>query len=396
MSLAYRILGVVLVLLGIALNRWTLARFVLYDGVVESTAKGAAIAIVQLGLVGSGAWLFLRAPRLGAPPLANLALLGISGLLGLLLCEPAFRLLDPDYAPAQRAYVGERENRVSPNFEPDPHTGWRMRPSRAFEWTHDGRATSYRSNARGFRAQREFVPGGVPVVGLAGDSFTWGTGVAYPETFGARLEQRLAGVEVRNYAMPGFGVDQMWMSVRHQALPDRPALVVVAFIDDDFTRSLTAYRHGEGFNKPTFVVRRGALRPQTREDAPTGVLRLMHDRSRIFAALAYRAERLRPFGNWWELNLAVLEGIAADCVEAGAPLLILRLPQKKQGGFRVLERELTRRGLAFVDVGERIGPRDRDFFLVTDDHPSPTGHERVAGILADWIGRALPGLASAR
>ena len=60
--------------------------------------------------------------------------------------------------------------------------------------------------------------------------------------------------------MPGFGLDQMWMSVRHQALPMNPTLIIMGFIDQDLDRSLTAYRHGEGFNKPTFEMDGKVLR----------------------------------------------------------------------------------------------------------------------------------------
>lgn len=392
----FRVGGGLLLLLGIAFDRRILERWVLYDGTVESGPTVWAILVIRLGLIASGLWLIARARRLGLPSPANLLLLAFSSLLGLALCEAAFRLLDPDYVPARRAWVGQHENRESVNFVADPLTGWRMRSDRSFEWTFDGRVTRYRSNAQGFRAEREFDPTRRPIIALAGDSFTWGTGVEYAETFGARLERRLADVEVRNLAMPGFGVDQMWMSVRHQALPMPPDLVVVTFIDDDFARSLTAYRPGEGFNKPKFVLRRGVLVPETADAAPGAIGRFLRSNLKLWAPLDYRIQRLRPFGDWWELNLAMLEEIATDCAASAVPALFVRVPVKRQGGFAVLGRELTARGLAFIDVGERIGTPAEDFYLETDDHPSPAGHERLASILEEWIrGARLARISSA-
>ena len=73
---------------------------------------------------------------------------------------------------------------------------------------------------------------------------------------------------VYNLAMPGFGVDQMWLSVRHQGLPLEPDLVVVCLCDADFKRSLSAFRPEERMNKPLHKLVDGRLVPQTPADGP--------------------------------------------------------------------------------------------------------------------------------
>jgi hypothetical protein len=146
------------------------------------------------------------------------------------MAETALRIVrgtDPINPPT---YVGQNENRPSRNFEPDADTGWRMRSNREFEWVIDGHPEKYRSNRQGFRSDRDFDHPSGMLIGAVGDSFTWGTGVAYGETFGHLIEKHFEGATVYNFAMPGFGIDQMWMSVRHQILPLHPSLVVVAFI----------------------------------------------------------------------------------------------------------------------------------------------------------------------
>jgi hypothetical protein len=60
----------------------------------------------------------------------------------------------------------------------------------------------------------------------------------------------MPGSCVDNMGIPGFGLDQIWLTVRTQALPLHPRLVAVAFISADLTRSQEAYRPIEGSNKP--------------------------------------------------------------------------------------------------------------------------------------------------
>jgi hypothetical protein len=208
-----------------------------------------------------------RKTALGLRSLKNWFLLVISVTFALGLAEIALRILrrgDPIHPPA---YVGQYVNRPSKNFDSDLDTGWRMRPNHEFNWSIDGHMNTYRSNRQGFRSERNFLDSPGMLIAVTGDSFTWGTGVDYGETFGALIEKNLDRVVVDNFAMPGFGVDQMWMSVRHQILPLHPSLVVVAFIDEDFSRSLMAYREVEGFNKPRFILSSGTLcrhRPMVR------------------------------------------------------------------------------------------------------------------------------------
>ena len=136
-----------------------------------------------------------------------------------------------DISASPPFYVGEFENRASENFVVDEHTGWRMRSSHTFMWRigEDGEEHTYKSNVDGFRSNQEFSQQG-PVV-LLGDSFTFGTGVTYENTFGALLENHLGTAPVYNFAMPGFGIDQMWMALQYQASRFAPKLVVVAFVD---------------------------------------------------------------------------------------------------------------------------------------------------------------------
>jgi hypothetical protein len=63
-------------------------------------------------------------------------------------------------------------------------------------------------------------------------------------------------------------MDQMWQTLRTEALPLKPSLAVVTFISGDFARSQEAFRPLEGFTKPVFTLHNGSLVPETAQDIP--------------------------------------------------------------------------------------------------------------------------------
>jgi len=90
------------------------------------------------------------------------------------------------------------------NFEPDPVTGWRMRPNHRSQWTIDGIASSYVSDGDGYR-RWEIEPrwgDSMPRrrIVLLGDSLSFGTGLDYTMTFGALIESSSPAVENRALA----------------------------------------------------------------------------------------------------------------------------------------------------------------------------------------------------
>lgn len=287
-------------------------------------------------------------------------------------------------------YVGEFENRESENFVVDEHTGWRMRSSHTFMWRigEGGEDHTYKANADGFRSSKEFSQQG-PVV-LLGDSFTFGTGVAYEHTFGALLENRLGSTApVYNFAMPGFGIDQMWMALQHQASRFEPKLVVVAFVDEDFTRSLTAYRKYEGFNKPSYVFERGALRLRTGEDQPPALAKYIRRHLAIANAFSLNMEQLGhhlPLGSWWTINAAILQRIALDARARGVPVLFVRLPSMGQREFATLSRHMDSIGAHFLDLGDKTrSAAEPEIFIPGDGHINEQGHRLVADAIFSWI-----------
>jgi hypothetical protein len=298
--------------------------------------------------------------------------------------------LRPELRTGRRWYVGEQTSSASANFDLDSVTGWRMKPNHSFVWYIGGDSAVYSSNTQGMRASADFPKAcGPRRIVLIGDSFFFGAGVEFAKTIGSQLaDSLLHRADVYNVAMPGVGFDQMWMSLRHNALPLCPALIVVGFVDDDFNRSLTAYRTGERMTKPTFVLDGDSLRPERMSDRPSGLKRLVLEHSALWRAiegvlrrLGYRSGR----GEWFEVNAAILDAMVRDARSKNVPILVVRLPPR--GGWRsfpALREKMTRISAPYIDLADPSRAR-ANIHLPGDLHLNSLGDAYVAGVIARWI-----------
>jgi len=87
----------------------------------------------------------------------------------------------------------------------------------------------YKTNSKGLRDQEypaRKPPGKTRILAI-GDSFTFGTGIAYGERFTDLLESALDDVEVISMAVPGSGHDQQLMQFVHEGIAYRPDHVFV-------------------------------------------------------------------------------------------------------------------------------------------------------------------------
>ncbi len=101
-------------------------------------------------------------------------------------------------------------------------------------------------------------------VAAVGDSFTFGLEVSYEQTWAHHLELLLGrDVQVLNFGVDGYGVDQSYLRYERDVVPWRPDVVILAVIGDDLRRSMGVYGFltfpgGEiPFPKPRFVLRDG-------------------------------------------------------------------------------------------------------------------------------------------
>ncbi|MFO0774919.1 MAG: hypothetical protein U0172_09665 [Nitrospiraceae bacterium] len=174
------------------------------------------------------------------------------------------RLLHPRIWPvvAERQMAAVKEAATADSFQVgDPFLGWTLGNSR------QSRNGLYRSSAEGLRSAEvgaQYAGSAAPVrVALLGDSFVFGEEVPFAETMGAALQLSLGSqVQVLNFGVPGYGVDQMVLrydkDVRTWSRPGD--VVVLGFIEDDMERSMLVYpvigrpHWLTPWSKPHFVV----------------------------------------------------------------------------------------------------------------------------------------------
>lgn len=141
--------------------------------------------------------------------------------------------------------------------------GWSIKPGGAFE--------DYRANRQGLRADREYdplPPEGVVRIACFGDSFTHGDEVSNSNKWTAVLERSAPNLEVLNFGVGGYGVDQAYLRFTHEGPAYRPHVVMIGFMTDNIERHVNVYRPFVRahtlmpMTKPRFHVKDGALRLQ--------------------------------------------------------------------------------------------------------------------------------------
>lgn len=245
-----------------------------------------AAAVLMTTLVVLVRWLRRQPPprarRLAAPLLLNLVSVGI----GFATAEIAIRLLSvktPEgpvfantlllprsweaLAARSRATLARAAQQGS-FLVYDPQLGWTLGPNRhsrdynrvrarataarlegrtATESVADTAAEIYFSSSEGLRSPRagmSFSGGPRPRtrIALIGDSFTFGLEVRYEETWGQELERALGpGVEVLNFGVDGYGVDQAYLRYQRDVVPWHPDIVILGVINDDLRRTMCVY-----------------------------------------------------------------------------------------------------------------------------------------------------------
>jgi len=178
--------------------------------------------------------------------------------LGSLLLHPR------QWMKAKAAYLSilDKADQSETYMVADEDFGWTLGKGRR---SHDG---LYSIGNQGFRTARagevianETLPCRIAIVG---DSYTFGSKVAFEDTWGSVLESELGGhCQVLNFGVAGFGVDQMYLRYLRDIRPWHPNMVILAFIGDDVKRTMGVYSFlmfpnaDYPFPKPRFVIHNG-------------------------------------------------------------------------------------------------------------------------------------------
>ena len=192
----------------------------------------------------------------------------------------------------------------------DDTLGWTVGPNRKSE---DGLSET---SAEGLRSatQGEVLRNGLGDcrVALVGDSFTWGDGVRFEDSWAYRLEQLLPkGCRVLNFGVGGYGIDQMYLRYKRDVPSWKPNLVILSFIDPDLHRTMSSYgflivdQSAFPFMKPRFVLDQGGTLNIVNQPLPKAedifMLPSIHDVPFIEYDQKYnRTDWDRP--QWWYVH----------------------------------------------------------------------------------------------
>lgn len=273
-------------------------------------------------------------------------------------------------------------------------------------------ATGGPFNSRGHRDRErsQAKPPGVRRIVSIGDSFAWGWGVLFDDTYDQRIErmlthrrQRKETWEVVSLAGPGLNSVQEAARLSAEGFGYCPDVVVLGYVLND----------SEDANPPEIERTEHRLRAADSEKAAEPSLL---NRSALFRLIAGRvhatlANRRRIAGRrasyapddpGWIRGQKALRSMAAMCSAEGVPLVVLIFPDF--GGplddrypFAAIHREVTgvakAAGAHVVDLLPCYRGLNWELLVADgtrDTHPSEVAHRIAALALFDALRRALP------
>jgi hypothetical protein len=241
-------------------------------------------------------------------------------------------------------------------------------------------------NSQGFRDVKDFAAvdlrSGRPRVMILGDSFIWGVGVQAYQTIPNMLQKRLdEKYDVYSLAVPGWGIDQMYLAYGHYRDVIVPNIVILAFIDDDIDRVLEAYRIWERVNKPSFSIQHGELLLRTSISNSERFVNKIMSKSIFFSLIMRRIYRItvaKPIAKQIFLNFVRetqnrQEQLAVLRIPTGYPNTTLKPRPWIEATFK------ETRAL-YLDPSEEITGIRNWFaaFYLDDGHMSAAGNEFIA------------------
>lgn len=214
-----------------------------------------------------------------------------------------------------------------------PTRGWTPRPNLRFYGAASHVLES--TNNRGHRSPVDYVahPGRYTVAVL-GDSFTFGQDAADVDVWPTVLQGLNADLDVVNLGVPGYGTDQMLITLKETIGEYKPQLVILAPISDDLDRAMLSFRE---YAKPKFIVdvhgglalthspvggKRDTL-SQLR--AECGFFRVKNALAEMDKEVRRRKETGAYEQERWRVNTGIVSEAARVARDAGSALLVVHL-----------------------------------------------------------------------
>jgi len=330
----------------------------------------------------------------------------------------------------------------------DPKLGWRYRPG-------------YRKgddviNSQGLRNTRTYSirpKAGILRISAFGDSFVYGNEVGTPDAWPSQMEQACTKLEVLNYGIGGYGVDQAYLRYESEGALYAPDIVLIGFVSDDMRRLVNVYRRFSDDRewplfKPRFVLQDSELHlvpnpfPHVSDylkiiDNPSLVTRVgnndewyqpmiyenpFYDLSstiRLSLAVGIRAqrkyfshngiwenERLNAHSDAFKIQVSLFKKFADSVYYQHAQPLVVLFPAKddilraragKSTTYELLAVELAHLQIPYIDVIEGFAEKSQvpvGNWFMPGGHYSPEGNQIVAEKLLNLLESRVPQCAS--
>jgi hypothetical protein len=118
-----------------------------------------------------------------------------------------------------------------------PSLGWTIK--------RNGRLGIYQANSQGIRASEEYplIPEqGVLRISSFGDSYTHCDDVKNSDTWQARMEAANEGMQVLNFGVPAYGLDQAFLRYCGEGPRYNPHVVLIGFMSENINRHVNTFR----------------------------------------------------------------------------------------------------------------------------------------------------------
>ena len=326
----------------------------------------------------------------------------------------------------------------------DPLLGWRYRAGY--------RQGNDEVNTQGLRSERLYdplPPHGILRIAAFGDSMVYGNEVGTSDGWATQMESLCPKVEVLNYGVGGYGLDQAYLRYQAEGSRYAPHVVLVGFVADDLRRLVNVYRRfiddrEYPLFKPRFVLDKNDLKLlPTPVDLvayeqlitrPEGITEFgrhdhwyqpliyenrMYDWSatvRLLVTVGSNLHRryIDPDRLWdrdqlnkdseaFKLQLAIFKHFTQEARRNGSKPLIVLFPDKasilrvragSETYYASIANALKEGDIAYVDLIDAFRMRTEavDSFFMPGGHYSVRGNE----IAAKWLLQKLPEVHSER
>ena len=269
------------------------------------------------------------------------------------------------------------------------------------------------TNSLGFRGpefQLDKSPGTIRLMFL-GDSFTFGEGVRFADTYcevtSALLQAKINDsrrVEAYNFGVGGYNTSQSLWLLQRFLTQTSPDVILLGYVLNDAEPPLFDYDHA---TKSRIRLPRELMIPEGLDDAvpPDQIVyqlrssrlvwQLFQNRTRSRATIAHYRSLYETAGIGWRNSRLALKQFIEICRSRDVPFCVVLFPILHELSdaypFRDIHEQIAREfegtGTVFIDLLPRLKGMDADELWVhpTDQHPNERVHAIAAEALVDGL-----------